>query len=422
MLLTLRRCDVEIRYIPGCKQVLADTLSRAAVATGDSEACEEFQEINMVLSVSEERYEEFQKETKVDPELQAVLTMVRNGWPDTKQQVPLEARPYWTFRDEVATVDGLLFKGTRLIAPKVMRPEMLRQIHKSHLGIAKCRQRAREVLFWPGMSLDVEQMVTNCSVCADFAKKQPTEPLKPTVPPSLPWQKIGTDLFEFQGEHYLLSVCYRSKFPEVTKMESLRSSVVVEELKRQFGAHGIPAEVVSDNGPQFSSSEFQEFAKEYGFKHVTSSPHYPKANREVERAVQTIKNLWRKSSDKYRALLDYRTKPIPDIELSPAQLLMGRRLRNGLPMMDSLLQPANVNQKDVSKYLKKMKEDQKKHHDRHASSELKELQPGMKVRMQPWTDSREWKPATVVRHQHTPRSYVVQADDGRNYCHNRQHL
>ena len=83
------------------------------------------------------------------------------------------------------------------------------------------------------MSLDVEQMVTNCSVCADFAKKQPTEPLKPTVPPSLPWQKIGADVFEFQGEHYLLSMCYRSKFPEVTKM-SLRSSVVVEELKRQF--------------------------------------------------------------------------------------------------------------------------------------------------------------------------------------------
>ena len=285
MLLNLRGYDVEIRYTPGCKQVLADTLSRAAVPTGNSEDYEEFQEINMVLSVSEGRYEEFQKGTKVDPELQAVLTTVRNGWSDTKQQVPLEARPYWTFRDEVATADGHLFKGTRLIAPKVMRPEMLRQIHKIHLGIVKYRQRAREVLFWPGMSLNVKQMVTNCSVCADFAKKQPTEPLKPTVPPSLLWQKIGTDLFEYQGEHYLLSVCYRSKFPEVTKMESLRSSVVVQELKRQFGVHGIPAEVVSDNGPQFSSSEFQEFAKEYGFKNVTSS----QANGEAERAVQNVK-------------------------------------------------------------------------------------------------------------------------------------
>ena len=152
----------------------------------DSGAFEEFQEINVVLSVSDERYKEFQKEIKKDPELQAVLTMVKTGWPDTKPQVPVEARPYWTFQDEVTTADGLLFKGTRLIVPKLLRPEMLRQIHKSHLGIAKCRQRAKEVLFWPGMSVEIEQMVTNCSVCADYDKKQPSEPLKPSVPPSLP--------------------------------------------------------------------------------------------------------------------------------------------------------------------------------------------------------------------------------------------
>lgn len=149
MLLNLRGYDVEIRYNPGCQQVLADTLSQAAVPTGDIEAYKELQEINMVLSVSEVRYEEFQKETKVDPELQAVQTMVRNGWPDTKQQVPLKARPYRTFRDEVATADGLPFKGTRLIAPKVMRPEMLHQILKSHLGIAQCRQSKRgTILAW----------------------------------------------------------------------------------------------------------------------------------------------------------------------------------------------------------------------------------------------------------------------------------
>ena len=170
---------------------------------------------------------------------------------------------------------------------------MLRQIHKSHLGIVKCRQRAREVLFWPGMSLEIEQMVNNCSVCADYAKNQPSEPLKPSVPPSLPWKKIGTELFEFRGEHYLLSVCYRSKFIEVTKLESLGSGAVIEELKRQFGVRGIPAEVVSDNGPQFNSSEFEEFAKDYGFKPTATSPHYPKANGEVERAVQTVKKLWK---------------------------------------------------------------------------------------------------------------------------------
>lgn len=220
MILNVRGYDVEIRYIPGCKQVLADTLSRASLPDTEQETYEKFHETNMVQSVSDERFEEFQKETKTDPELQVVLTLVKSGRPDMKQQVPMEARPYLTFRDEVLTADGLLFKEARLIVPRVLRPEMLRQIHKSHLGIVKCRQRAREVLFLPGMSVHIEQIVTNCSVCADYAKKQPSQPLKPTVPPTLPWKKIGTDLFEFRGEHYLVSVCYRSKFSEVTKMES----------------------------------------------------------------------------------------------------------------------------------------------------------------------------------------------------------
>ena len=102
-------------------------------------------------------------------------------------------------------------------------------------------------------------------------------------------------------------------------------------MKKQFGVHGIPAEVVSDSGPQFTSGEFQEFAKEYRFKHTTSPPHYPHANGEAERTIQTVKNLWRKNDDKYLALLDYRKTPLPGIERSPAQLLMGRRLKNELP-------------------------------------------------------------------------------------------
>ena len=62
--------------------------------------------------------------------------------------------------------------------------------------------------------------------------------------------------------------------------------------------HGIPVKVLSDNDPQYSSVEFDEFATEYGFKHVTTSPHYPQANGEVERMVQTIKKLWQKNKDK----------------------------------------------------------------------------------------------------------------------------
>jgi len=82
------------------------------------------------------------------------------------------------------------------------------------------------------------------------------------------------------AENTIYSVCYHSKFIEVTKLESLRSGTVREELKRQFGVHGIPAEVVSDNGPQFSSSEFEEFVKDYGFKHITILPKSQWRSRE----------------------------------------------------------------------------------------------------------------------------------------------
>ena len=93
-----------------------------------------------------------------------------------------------------------------------------------------------------------------------------------------------------------------------------------------------------------------------------------------------------------------------------------------MPMMECLLQPASNNQQDVFRYLEKTKDPRKKYHDRHARKDMKELQPGTKVRLQPWTDSKEWKPATVVKHHHTPRFYVVQAEVGRKYRRNRQHL
>ena len=90
--------------------------------------------------------------------------------------------------------------------------------------------------------------------------------------------------------------------------------------------------------------------------------------------------------------------------------------------MESLLQPKSNNQQEISRYLDKTKESQKKYHDHHANKGMKEIQSGTKVCMQPWTNSKVWKRATVVKHHHTPRSYVVQAEDGRKYCCNRWHL
>jgi transposase InsO family protein len=107
-------------------------------------------------------------------------------------------------------------------------------------------------------------------------------------------------------------------------------------MKEIFACHGIPNNVVSDNGPQFVSEEFAQFASIYGFSHTTSSPQ---GNGLVERTVQSVKALLKKSlfakEDYHLALLGYRSTSHETTSVSPVQLLMGLRLRTTLPPSSS---------------------------------------------------------------------------------------
>jgi transposase InsO family protein len=115
--------------------------------------------------------------------------------------------------------------------------------------------------------------------------------------------------------------------------------------------------LITDNSPQFPSGEFEKFAKEYGFIHIATSPHFPQATGQAERFVQTVKNLIKKSKNPNKALLDYRNTraPLEGIELSPAQLQIGRRLKSSLPTSSALLEPTLVNGKNVEKLFNKLK-------------------------------------------------------------------
>ena len=97
----------------------------------------------------------------------------------------------------------------------------------------------------------------------------------PTDLPEYPCQQVGTDLFTFKGREYLIVVDYISQYPEIARIPSTTSQGIILALKKVFSQHGIPERVRSDNGPQYSSVEFAEFASSYRFKHITSSPHFP---------------------------------------------------------------------------------------------------------------------------------------------------
>ena len=158
--------------------------------------------------------------------------------------------------------------------------------------------------------------------------------------PSRPWEKLGVDYFTLFNQDYLIIVDYFSKYPEVIPMHSKTAQATVKAMVSVFSRHGIPNNITADNMP-FDSAEFQQFAKKWDFTITTSSPNYPQSNGLVERNVQMIKRLFRKAKESNTstdiALLEYRNTPISGMALSPALLLMSRRLRSNLPMTETLL-------------------------------------------------------------------------------------
>ena len=159
---------------------------------------------------------------------------------------------------------------------------------------------------------------------------------------------------------------------------------------------------MSDNGPQYSSKEFANFAKVYQFVHTTSSPTFPQSNGEAERAVHTIKNLLKKADDPYAALLAYRVTPVI-CGYSPAELLMNRKLCSSTPTTSAQLQPTIPDYPTLREKGEKMREQQKANFDsRHRTRELSPLFPGDRV----WITDQQTE-GTVVQLS-TPRSYQVE--------------
>ncbi|XP_031570211.1 uncharacterized protein K02A2.6-like [Actinia tenebrosa] len=189
--------------------------------------------------------------------------------------------------------------------------------------------------------------------------------------------------------------------------------------KSIFARHGIPSEVISDNLSQNSSKEYQLFAEQWGFKHITVSPLNPQSNGLAEKSVQTVKSLLTKAKkdkrDPYIALLEYRNTPIDGVG-SPAQLLMSRRLRTTIPTTDAQLQPQVINPRLSKKKQSEKQERQEYYYDQHAKP-LPSLEQGDRIRVKM---GKLWKPGIVKQGAETPRSYWIETDEGREYRRNRK--
>jgi Integrase core domain. len=353
LMMKIQMYDIQVVYKAGKEMYVSDTLSRAAL----KETCTEFDEslaqdlaihTNMfyrTLNASDAKLNEICEATKNDKTLQRVKSFILSGWPEYKNSVPKVVLPFYSLRNELHVINGIIFKGSCIVLPKSMQAEMLKSMHSSHMGYNKNKNFVKNVIFWPTMYLDLKNFIMNCETCKKFQPSNRKEPLIPHEVPNFPWEKVAVDLFDFERSKYLIIVDYYSKFFETVLLSSSTSQVIIKHFKSIFSRQGVPAQLISDGGPPFSSKELQSFYTEWNIEHKCSSPYYPRSNGLVEQTVKLVKSTLYKckedGADPYLAMLHLRNS-CADNQETPAKLLYARNLRTNLPISNSQLRTSPV--------------------------------------------------------------------------------
>ena len=329
-----------VRYIPGTTNQLVDCLSHLGHQK-DAIKLPKLH-VNQIIKQLPARCDSLQQlrvATQADDELAILKHTIMQGWPRTIKQVPPELQLYWTFREELSIEDGLILKGTRIVIPSKQCQAILKQIHKGHLGLNKCKLRGKETVYWPRLNTELEDLVLNCQLCLKYStakhKLDPSLALGQEVP-LYPWTKLATDISYFEEASYLLIVDYTSHYPVVCKLTSMAGQHIASNFKMICSEYGWPETIVSDNGPCYTSEIFTNLMIEYTVNHITSSHHYLQSNGLAEKYVQIVKNLFYKAKeegkDLYKCLMVYCNTPLSSNLQSPMQILASRSARSNLPM------------------------------------------------------------------------------------------
>ncbi|KAK3928243.1 hypothetical protein KUF71_000513 [Frankliniella fusca] len=373
------RFQPRVEYLPGKNMHIADLLSRQCLGDhveDDPEMTEVVHEVTKYIPLSETIKADLIKETALDPGLSAVMKYCREGWPLNKNKIEPEAKPYWQIRMDIFVEDNLIILEDRIIVPVKLRKPVLKILHTAHLGIDKTKARARQSLYWPGMSNDIANFIKEYRAYERHSANNYREPLIPHEIPSLRFQKVGVDILNFDSKDYLVLEDYLSKWLEVKPLPSKSSKSVIDALRSIFATHGNPQQIFGDNNP-LNSSECHEFARCIECDIKTSSPEYARSNGLAEKGVHIAKQMLKKWKDDGTHILDalkeYNNTPLTGLTVSPAQILMSRACRTVIPTLKKHLEPKVVL---VKALLKKLQDKVKAQHDLRARRKPVTFQQG----------------------------------------------
>ena len=343
--------------------------------------------------------------TRRDPLLAKVLRYVLEGWPTYCADDGV--KPYWTKRLELSAEAGCLIWGGRVVIPPKARQTVLVELHSGHPGVSRMKAFARGLVWWPGIDKDVEDTVRKCDQCQRDLPMPPSAPLRPWSWPTRPWSRLHIDYAgPMAGKMFLVVIDSHSKWIEVFPLSVASAQTTIQKLRQLFSRFGIPESIVSDNGPQFVAAEFEEFCRSNGIQHTKVAPYHPSSNGLAERAVQVFKQGFKKQTsgsleDKLsRLLFQYRITPHTTTGVSPAELLLGKKLRSRL----DFLKPS------VDRTVHDRQMRQKVDHDRHSKERF--FTEGENVYVKNHGKGDKWIAGEIVK-KTGPLSFHVKLTCGR---------
>ena len=348
-----------VAHLPGTSNHAPDATSRHPSPSGSDDSLDlssetEIAESGLMASIRHDAHELenilwslLAQETTTDASLSHLLKLIEQGVTNFDRTDPALSN-LWPICKSVYSYEGVLLYQDRVVVPSSLR-QILKHLHAAHQGTSAMERRARTIVFWPGMSKDIHETREGCTDCNRNAPSQAATLTLPSSPPSTPFEAVFADFFDYGGRHYLVVGDRLSGWVEVlssTAGTNLGGSTgLVRHLRSFFATFGVPEELSSDGGPEFTAGETENFLRLWGVRHRLSSAGFPQSNGRAEVAVKTAKHLLMSNTgptgsldhDRFLcAMLQLRNTPDLDRNLSPAQIIFGRPLRDTLSLVNKL--------------------------------------------------------------------------------------
>ena len=290
-------------------------------------------------------WERIVKETGSDPDMCLLMESIEQGFLDSKSNKTVAS--FWSFREALYNSEGAIMYKDRVLIPPTLRNEVLRNLHSAHQRVSALESRALSIVFWPGMSTAIQATRDRCSACNKIAPSQAATPPAPIEMPSTPFESVFADFCDYGGWHYLIVGDRLSGWVEMHRTPSGTTESgalgLITCLRRLFATFGVPEVLSSDGGPELTASTTSNFLSRWGVRHRISSVSFPQSNGRAEVAVKKAKrtlmnNIGPSGSldndGLLQALMQLRNTPDPDCNVSPAEVIFGRPIRDAFSFIN----------------------------------------------------------------------------------------